>query len=174
MALVVALIVSASITAAAIIWVGVRIATLIRSAQVGAVSNRVLQLIDLFAPAMIAAERDPRALLVWQPLARSARAMFAQEFAILDRATGGTFPFSEDRRQDAHARWTADWLAWERTHDADYKLKAAQVEQEISTSGTSALARARLDAIECEKLDLYQRRYEEYVRVAKALQTPAT
>ena len=31
-------------------------------------------------------------------------------------------------------------------------------------------ARARLDAIEQEKLELYQRRYAEYVRVAKALQ----
>jgi hypothetical protein len=30
--------------------------------------------------------------------------------------------------------------------------------------------RARLDAVEREKLETYQRRYEEYVRVAKALQ----
>jgi hypothetical protein len=30
--------------------------------------------------------------------------------------------------------------------------------------------RARLDAVESEKLDLYQRRYADYVRVAKALQ----
>jgi hypothetical protein len=30
--------------------------------------------------------------------------------------------------------------------------------------------RAKVDAIEREKLDAYQRRYEEYVRVAKALQ----
>jgi hypothetical protein len=33
------------------------------------------------------------------------------------------------------------------------------------------LARARLDAVEREKLELYQRRYEEYVRVSKALQS---
>jgi hypothetical protein len=32
------------------------------------------------------------------------------------------------------------------------------------------MARARLDAIEGEKLDLYQRRYADYVRTAKALQ----
>ena len=32
------------------------------------------------------------------------------------------------------------------------------------------LLRARLDAVEREKLDRYQRRYAEYVRVAKALQ----
>jgi hypothetical protein len=30
--------------------------------------------------------------------------------------------------------------------------------------------RARLDAVESEKLGLYQGRYQEYVRVAKALQ----
>ena len=29
---------------------------------------------------------------------------------------------------------------------------------------------ARLDAIEREKLETYQRRYEEYIRVARALQ----
>ena len=33
-----------------------------------------------------------------------------------------------------------------------------------------AQLRARLDAVEREKLDLYQRRYTDYVRVAKALQ----
>ena len=162
---------SASIAAAAIAWTGVRIGDAIRSARVDAMNDRALQLLGLFAPAMVAAERDPRALLVWQPLARRARAMFAEEFARLDRAAGGTFPFSADQLQATHARWTADWLAWERTHDAEYKVKAAIVEQEISTSGTSLLARARLDAIEREKLDLYQRRYEEYIRVAKALQT---
>ena len=69
----------------------------------------------------------------------------------------------------AHARWSADWLAWERTHDADYKLKAAQVEADISARGDSTLGRARLDAVEREKLDKYQRRYEEYARVSKAL-----
>jgi len=48
------------------------------------------------------------------------------------------------------------------------------VEQEISASGTSALLRARLDAVESEKLGLYQRRYEDYVRVARALQALVT
>ena len=50
------------------------------------------------------------------------------------------------------------------------QTQAAVVEQEIAALGTSSVLRARLDAVESEKLDLYQRRYQEYVRVAKALQ----
>ena len=72
--------------------------------------------------------------------------------------------------QAAHARWTAEWLAWERTHDAEYKLKAAEIEEELLASGGSTVVRGRLDGVEREKLDRYQRRYEEYVRVGKALQ----
>ena len=41
-------------------------------------------------------------------------------------------------------------------------------------SGKEAAAmRAELDAIEFEKLEQYQRRYEEYVRVSRALQALA-
>jgi hypothetical protein len=85
---------------------------------------------------------------------------------------GSAFPFGAERLQAAHARWTAEWLAWERTHDGDYKRKAAAAEQELAlSSGSAAIeARARLDDLEREKLELYQRRYEEYVRVSKALQ----
>jgi hypothetical protein len=124
----------------------------------------------MFAPGIGAAAADPRAILVWQPVARMARQIFPEEFALIDRAAGAAFPFSAERLQSAHAQWTADWLAWERTHDAEYKLKAAIVEQEIAEGGATAVLRARLDAVESEKLDLYQRRYGEYVRVAKALQ----
>ena len=38
-------------------------------------------------------------------------------------------------------------------------------------AGDSAMVRAHLEAVEREKLDLYQRRYQEYVQVAKALQS---
>ena len=38
----------------------------------------------------------------------------------------------------------------------------------------ATVGRARAEALEREKLALYQRRYEEYTRVAKALQTLAT
>jgi len=134
---------------------------------------RALQLLALFAPAISAASSDPRAILVWQPVARIARQMFPAEFAELDAAADGAFPFSQERLQAAHAQWTTDWLGWERTHDAEYKLKAAVVEQEIAISGGSSVLRARLDAVEQEKLELYQRRYAEYVRVAKALQALA-
>ncbi len=134
--------------------------------------TRILSILTLFRPGLDAAQGDPRALLVWQPLARSARTLFPDEFAELDRATGTTFPFGVERLQAAHARWTADWLAWERAHDAEYKRKAAAAQESIASGERAAglVSRAQLEAIEQEKLQLYQRRYEEYVRVARALQ----
>ena len=58
-------------------------------------------------------------------------------------------------------------LAWERKHDAEYKVKAAAVERDLAASAGSPVQRARLDAVEKEKLDTYQRRYAEYVRVPR-------
>lgn len=168
MIIVAALIVSAAVLAAAF-----RIATAVQASRPDPIRARALDLMAMFAPALNAAAGDPRAILVWQPLAQMARQMFPEAFTLIDQAAGGRFPFSHDRLQSAHAQWTADWLAWERCHDAEYKLKAAVVEQEIAAAGTSAVLRARLDALEREKLDLYQRRYQEYVRVAKALQALA-
>ena len=132
--------------------------------------GRALQIMSMFAPAMEQARTDPRSLLVWQPLARTARGMLPDEFAMLDRAFGATFPFNNETIQAAHAQWSADWLAWERAHDAEYKRRAAEVQDQIAASGASPALRAKLDVIESEKLDLYQRRYTEYVRTAKALQ----
>ena len=54
--------------------------------------------------------------------------------------------------------------------DRIHELKAAAVEEELNRADSSPVLRARLDAVEREKLELYQRRYAEYVRVAKALQ----
>ena len=133
-------------------------------------SERVAMLLTLFAPALAATQQDPRAFLVWQPIAKAARQLFPLEFAELDRAMGAAFPFPKDRIESAHARWTADWLAWELGHDTEYKLKAAAAEHELAVQGGSPIARARLDAVEREKLDLYQRRYADYIRTAKALQ----
>jgi hypothetical protein len=127
-------------------------------------------MLALFAPGIDASRRDPRALLVWQPLASMARKLFPAEFAALDAAAGATFPFTSDQIQAAHARWSADWLAWERAHDGEYKLRAAAAHEELGERTSSAYGRSRLEAIEREKLERYQQRYEEYTRVSKALQ----
>ena len=109
--------------------------------------------------------------LVWQPIAKLARELLPAEAAAIDRAAGATFPFTAADLQAAHAQWTADWLAWERAHDAEYKLKATIAAAELAASGNADVARGKVDAVENEKLDRYQRRYAEYVRVAKALQS---
>lgn len=161
---------AALVIAAVIVWAAGRVTSAIASTHGDLTRTRATELLATFAPAVGAAEADPRAILAWQPLARTARQLFPEEFALLDGASGGRFPFPPDRVQAAHARWTADWLSWERTHDAEYKLKAASLEHELAASGGSPIVRARLDAVDREKLDLYQRRYEEYIRVARALQ----
>jgi hypothetical protein len=158
------------IVAAAVIGAALLIATAIRESRSNDRRARTLDLLAMFAPAIDAAARDARVLLAWHPLAQTARRLFPEELAQLDAAAGGTFPFGKKQLEAAHAQWTADWLAWELTHDSTYKLKAAEVEQELAASGAASVVRARLDAIEREKLDLYQRRYQEYVRVAKGLQ----
>jgi hypothetical protein len=100
----------------------------------------------------------------------TARRLFPAEFAAIDAAAGGTFPFTNDQLQAAHARWSADWLAWEGAHDAEYKLRAAAAHEELGERCATAYGRSRLEAIEREKLERYQQRYEEYTRVSKALQ----
>jgi hypothetical protein len=163
------LLLSAVIVAGAVAWAGWWIARELKAAREEDARARALRLMALFSAGIGAVLDDPRALLTWQPLAAAARQLFPSEFAALDRASGRSFPFSVEQIEAAHARWSADWLAWERTHDADYKLKAARIEADIAAEGGSALGRARLDAVEREKLDKYQRRYEEYARVSKAL-----
>lgn len=131
-----------------------------------------LQLVAIFAPAIDAVRDNPRALLAWYPVALTARGLFPEAFRRIDAARRATFPFTADEVQSAHARCTAEWLAWERTHDAEYKLKATALEEEIARgpeAGTS-VGRARIDAVEREKLERYQQRYEDYIRTAKALQ----
>ena len=134
----------------------------------------IQQQIATFAPAAAAVQQDPRLLLVWNPLAQTSRKLFPAAFAELDRAAGGTFPFAKDQLLAAHARCTSDWLAWERAHDAEFSVKAAEVQNEIDRAGQSAshaspLLRTRLAAVEQEKLERYQQRYEEYIKTAKAL-----
>src|SRR5262249_4731877 len=159
----------AILVAAAILWGAQLVVGTLATVRDEQRRARTVSLLQLFAPAIAAAQQDPRALLVWQPLARSAGALSPDAFVELDRATGATFPFTAETLQAAHARWTADWLAWERSHDATYKRKAIEAQHALGDTA-SAVARAQLEAIEQEKLELYQRHYEEYVRVAKRLQ----
>src|SRR3954464_5558706 len=105
---------SALIVAAAIGWAALQIVTELRAARTAAgSSDRVLSLLNLFAPALVATQQDPRAFLVWQPIAAAGRKLFPEDFATLDRASGSTFPFSRERIDAAHSQWTAEWLAWE-------------------------------------------------------------
>jgi hypothetical protein len=157
--------------AALALW---QLAAAVRGTYDREIRDRSLRLMALLAPGVAAANEDPRALLAWQPLATTARKLFPEECAALDRAAGATFPFNSEQIQAAHARWSAEWLAWEQRHDTEYKLKAAEIETSMRTPEGSSLGRARLDAVEGEKLERYQRRYEEYVRVAKALQALMT
>ncbi len=164
------LLAAAIIVAAAVLWVGRELLAELRAARDEAARARALAVLQMFSTGIAASRANPRELLTWHPLARAARRLLPAEFTLLDAAAGAAFPFTTEQVQSAHAQWTADWLAWERMHDAEYKLKAAVLEQELSASGGLAIVRAKLEAVEREKLDLYQRRYQEYVQVAKALQ----
>src|SRR4051794_41889910 len=97
--------------------------------------------------------------LVWQPIAKLARQLLPAEAAALDRAAGATFPFSAADLQAAHAQWTTDWLAWERAHDPEDKLKATMAAAGMAAAGNSDVARGKGDAAEDEKLDRYPRRH---------------
>ena len=165
-----AIVFAAIIVALAVGGAAAKISSELQQARNDQRLSRQLAIAGLFAPAIASVHEDPRAVLTWQPLAKSLRVVFPAEFAALDAASGSTFPFSKDALSAAHSRWTADWLAWERSHDGIYKLKALATQHELQGEAVSDLGRAKLDAVEREKLELYQRRYEEYVRVGKALQ----
>ena len=161
--------VGAAVVVAAVVLALARVQQIETAARHSAQAARRLQLLRLFAAGVAAAADDPRALLTWQPFASTARNLFPDDFAELDRAAGATFPFSREQIEAAHARWSTDWLAWEQTHDAEYKLKVAAAEEDLRASPGSSVLRARVDSVEREKLERYQRRYEEYTRVSKAL-----
>jgi hypothetical protein len=131
----------------------------------------IQQLLATFGPAAATVQNDPKQLLAWYPIAQASRKLFPDAFRELDAAAGGTFPFTKEQLQAAHARCSSDWLAWERAHDAEYALKIAQVQDDIDRAAgqASPLLRTRLAAIEQQKLERYQQRYEDYVKTAKAL-----
>jgi hypothetical protein len=131
----------------------------------------IRDLLTTFAPAAADVQRDARLLIAWYPVAQTSRKLFPGAFKALDDAAGGAFPFSRALVETAHAHCTAEWLAWERAHDADFAVRMAQVQDEIDRSSgqPSALLRTKLAALEQQKLELYQQRYQEYVKTAKAL-----
>ena len=127
-------------------------------------------LLTSVAPAVARAE--PRELLAWRSAADAARQLFPEAVAVIEAGTGERFPFPRAVVEDAHAHWTADWLAWEQHHDTEYRERAAalEVERHAAAGGDAATAvRAKIGALEDEKLQTYQRRYEEYVRVGNGL-----
>jgi hypothetical protein len=151
----------------AILWFG--IARELRALRSEAARHAML---SAFGSAQAAVHGDPTQLLTWYPLAQVARRLEPEAFASLDAAAGGTFPFTRDQVERAHAKVSSDWLAWEQAHDEEYRVKAAAAEQELASASAeaAALARARLQRIEHEKIERYQQRYEAYIRTAKALQ----
>ena len=117
------------------------------------------------------ARADGRELLGWQHVAMALREVVPDAVRTIEQGTGQPFPFPREVVEDAHARWTADWLAWERGHDIRFRQRTSALEAELRDSGEAdtASGQARLAALDDEKLQDYQRRYEEYVRVGKAL-----
>jgi adenine phosphoribosyltransferase len=107
------------------------------------------------------------AFLVWYPLARS-RASCCRPTARLDPRRR-IVPVPAGAGAGAHAQWTMTGSPGSGPTTAS-KLKAATAEQALAASPDSPVLRGRLDAVEREKLDTYQRRCAEYVRIAKALQ----
>jgi len=156
----------------AVAWAVTQVSAALRAMQADARRQRAAQLLALFGPGMAAAGQDARALLSWHPVAVTARTLMPDEFAELDRAAGQPFPFSPALIEQAHARWTADWLEWEQAHTTAYRLKVAEAEAAIAAGVPTG--RAQLDAVEREKLELYQTHYSQYVRVAKAMQALMT
>ena len=125
-------------------------------------------LLTTLAPAAVRGE--PRDLLAWRSAADAARGMFPAAVGAIERHTGEAFPFSRDLIDEAHARWTAEWLAWERRHDVEFKQRTSALESELLDAGDDTPAgRARLAALEDERLQTYQQRYEEYVRIGNGL-----
>ena len=118
------------------------------------------------------ARAEPRELLAWRNAAGAVRKLFPEAVATIEAETGERFPFPRAVVEDAHAQWTADWLAWERKHDTVHRERAATLEAALHAAGSDDAAtavRAKIAALEDEKLQTYQRRYEEYVRIGNGL-----
>lgn len=128
-------------------------------------------LLAMFGPVVSRVQVEPSELVAWHSIASTSRALFPDLFRELDFASGHRFPFSRELIEGTHARWTTRWLAWECRHDLEYKQRTSEVEAMLAgaLSHDEANLKAQLTAIEQEKLQRYQERYEEYVRVGKAI-----
>lgn len=133
--------------------------------------RRQVELLSLFGQAIVRAETEPRELVAWARLAAVGRTMFPEVFRMLDAAGGHAFPFSNAYIDGVHARWSAKWLAWEREHDTEYKRRVGEIEAALDGAAPDRAhgLRARIAELEQEKLQRYQERYEEYVRIGKAI-----
>ena len=163
-----ALTIAVTVLAAICGGVGLLVVTLLRAWRRDA---QILDLLATFGPVAERARSDPRVFLAWHPSAEAARRTFPDAFAVIDQNGTNRFPFGATQLEAAHARWTTDWLEWERNHDAEFQQKSEAIQAELdrSTGAASQAARARLEALEREKLERYQRRYEEYVQTSRAL-----
>jgi len=161
------------VVAAAVLFAGARVASILARGRRDAT---IQHLQGMFGPAMQAVQDDPRRFLVWYPVAEASRRLYPEACAQLDAVTGSRFPFSPRQLDEAHAQWTAEWLAWERAHDGEYTLRTAALQEELTRAGeaTTPLGRARMGALEREKLERYQQRYQDYIRTARALQALQT
>ena len=114
---------------------------------------------------------DPRVILGWANSFNTIRKLFPVTIKRIEQISGRSFPISDDFIDAAHARCTAEWLAWERKHNAEYQEKTALLEADIAATDRMAdpEIRAKYARLEDEKLQSYQQRYEEYVSIGKAL-----
>ena len=163
-----ALTIAVTVLAAICGGVGLLVVTLLQARRRDA---QIFDLLATFGPVAERARSDPRVLLAWYPTAEAARRTFPDAFAAIERNGTNRFPFGAAQLEAAHARWTTDWLEWERNHDAEYRQKSEAIEAELdrSTGVASQAARTRLETLERQKLARYQRRYEEYVQTSRAL-----
>ena len=120
-----------------------------------------LMAVLLTASAAAIARAEPRELLAWQSTAKTARRLFPDIVAEIESKGGESFPIPKKVVEDAHAKWTAEWLAWEHHHDADFRKRTSVLEAELQAGGQEHTpdGHARIAALEDEKLQSYHKIY---------------
>ena len=133
--------------------------------------NDQLMVVLLTGAAAAVGRAEPRELLAWHATADVVKRIFPEVIADIESKGGESFPIPRKVLEDTHAKWTAEWLAWERQHDADFRKRTSVLQAELEATGHEHTpdGHARMAALEDEKLQSYQQRYEEYVLVGKGL-----